>query len=256
MAGGGHGHAGRAERPGSASTGKRRHTGGPAAGAGGLLPGRRSPSSHGGPEPAGGTAGVPPPACPWGLLLRGPGGSPGVEHGLAWDRGGPEQGWAQPGGEEAAAGLCGDGGGTELQGCGSVFFPVPPSSRASSPLRLAGCVLRPVPRTGSLTHQTLLPPHQGNFCIFLRIPAWQGLLHPPGQGPSRGHGQGRGRGPSSGTSFLATPSHCGREGKAPGGGVRGCSRPLRRKPEPDRLVRGCRGGLLAPEAPGTRCRPA
>ena len=39
MAGGGHGHAGRAEPWRSASTGKRRHTGGPAAGAGGLLPG-------------------------------------------------------------------------------------------------------------------------------------------------------------------------------------------------------------------------
>ena len=36
-----------------------------------------------------------------------------------------------------------------------------------------------------LTHQTLLPPHQGKFCIFLPIPAWHGLPAPSRPGPEQ-----------------------------------------------------------------------
>lgn len=198
--------------------------------------GRRSPSSHGGPEPAGGTAGVPPPRVPVGPAAPGgQGGSPGGS-GTGWPETGValSRGWAQPGGRGGSGWtVWGRGRGLSSRAVGAFSFLSRPSSRASSPLRLAGCVLRPVPRTGSLTHQTLLPPHQGNFCIFLRIPAWQGLPASSRPGPEQGPWAGRGGVRPQGTLFPCHPQPLWKGRQSPQARVSGAAPgPSAGKPEP------------------------
>lgn len=117
---------------------------------------------------------------------------------------GPETGVTQsrglrPGlGRPWEAGCWAGGGGSKHGSCGNIFFPIPPSLLPSflfSP-GLAGCMLRPVPGTGSLfvlgpntpdpPPSSLLPASsrgaswsslQGKFCIFPMILAWRCLSH-------------------------------------------------------------------------------
>ena len=106
--------------------------------------------------------------------------------------------WAQPGGQGGCgAGLRGGGGGLSSQSCRSIFFPVPPllPGFLSSPLRLAGCVLRPVPGTASHTRPSSLRTKESS-AFSCRSRHGRASLHPPGQGPSSG---------LKGHSFLATP---------------------------------------------------
>ena len=145
----------------------------------------------------------------------------------------------------------------ELPELRSVFFPVPPllPGFLSSPLRLAGCVLRPVPGTGRLTHQTLLPPHQGKFCIFLPIPAWQGLPAPSRPGPEQRPWVGQGRARPQATLFPRHPPAI-EEGKAkpPVRGSGAAPGPSAGKPEPGLAGERARGWVCwHSEAPGTRC---
>ena len=100
-----------------------------------------------------------------------------------------------------------------------------------------------------LTHQTLLPPHQGKFCIFLPIPAWHGLPAPSRPGPEQR---------PQGTLFPRHPPAI-EEGKAkpPARGSGAAPGPSAGKPEPGLAGERARGWVCcalrdwgwAPSAP-------